>query len=85
MNRSFSDTEIKKLKEIITEGVQVHTEVDTLKEALKDTVMAIAEEIAIKPAVLNKAIRTAFKADLEDKRVDFNDMEDILIAVGRNF
>lgn len=81
----FSETEIKKLKEIITEGVQVHTEVVTLKEALKDTVMAIAEELAIKPAILNKAIRTAFKADLEDQRTSFTEIEDILIAVGRNF
>jgi hypothetical protein len=85
MDRNFSEIEIKKLKEIITEGVQVHTEVDTLKEALKDTVMGIAEEMAIKPAVLNKTIRTAYKADLEDKRSSFSEMEDILIAVGRNF
>lgn len=85
MSRAFSDTEIKKLKELITEGIQVHTECDTLKGGLTDTVKAIAEEMDIKPAVLNKAIRTAYKADLENKREALSDLEDILVAVGRDF
>jgi len=85
MTRNFSESEIKKLKEIVTEGVQVQTEVDTLKEALGDTVKAIAEELELKPAVINRAIRTAYKADLEDKREALSDMEDILVAIGRDF
>ncbi len=85
MSRTFSETEINKLKQIVSEGVQVHSEVDTLKEGLSETVKAIAEELDIKPAVLNKAIRTAYKADLEDKREALGDLEDILVAVGRDF
>lgn len=85
MTRSFSTQEVDKLKELVTEGIQVHQEVDTLKEALSDTVKAIAEELDIKPAVLNKAIRTAYKADLEDKREQLTDLEEILVAVGRDF
>ncbi len=85
MTRPFSTTEVNKLKELITEGIQVCTEVDTLKEALTDTVKAISEEMDIKPAVLNKAIRTAYKADLENKREALSDLEDILVAVGRDF
>jgi hypothetical protein len=85
LNREFSDEELKKLKEIITEGIQVHTEIDTLKGGLSDTVKAIAEELDIKPAMLNKAIRTAFKADLEVKRSDLTYIEDLLSAVGRDY
>jgi len=85
MSRTFSETEIKKLKEIVTEGVQVQSEIDTLKEGLSDTVKAIAEEMDLKPAVLNKAIRTAYKADLEKKREALGDLEDILVAVGRDY
>lgn len=84
MSRAYSDTELRKLKEIVTEGIQVHTEIDTLKEGLGDTVKAIAEELDIKPAVLNKAIRTAYKADLDQKREAMSDLEDILVAVGRD-
>ena len=85
MTRAFSDSEIKKLKEVVTEGVQVHTEVETLKEALSDTVKAIAEEMDIKPAVVNRAIRTAYKADLSEKRDALGDVENILVAIGRDF
>lgn len=85
MSRTFSEAEIRKLKELVTEGIQVHNEVDTLKDGLKDTVKAIAEEMDIKPAVLNKAIRTAYKADLESKREAMEELEDILVAVGRDY
>jgi len=85
VSRTFSEAEIRKLKEIVTEGIQVHNEVDTLKDGLKDTVKAIAEEMDLKPAVLNKAIRTAYKADLENKREAMEELEDILVAVGRDY
>lgn len=85
MSRAFSDEEIRKLKELVTEGIQIHTEVNTLKEGLSDTVKAIAEEMDLKPATLNKAIRTAYKADLENKKEALSDLEEILIAVGRNY
>lgn len=85
MTRSFSDAETTKLKELITEGIQIMQETDTLKEGLSDTVKAIAEELDVKPALINKAIRTAYKADLADKKDQMSDLEDILVAVGRDF
>jgi primase-polymerase (primpol)-like protein len=85
VSRTFSEAEIRKLKELVTEGIQVHNEVDTLKDGLKDTVKAIAEEMDVKPAALNKAIRTAYKADLESKREAMEELEDILVAVGRDY
>jgi transposase-like protein len=83
MTKSFSDAEKAKLKTLVTEGIQVLQETETLKEALGDTVKAIAEELEIKPAILNKVIRTAYKADLEEKQSVISDIEDILLAVGR--
>jgi DNA-binding MarR family transcriptional regulator len=85
MTKNYSEAEKTKLKELVTEGIQVLTETDTLKEALSDTVKAIAEELDMKPAVLNRAIRTAYKADLEEKREALSDLEDVLVAVGREF
>lgn len=84
MTKNFSEAEKTKLKEIVSEGVQVLTEVDTLKGGLSDTVKAIAEELDVKPAILNKAIRTAYKADLAEKREAFSDLEDILVSIGRD-
>lgn len=83
--RDFSEAELNKLKQLIGEGVQVLDETQTLRDGLKDTVTAIAEELDIKPAVLNKAIRIAYKAEFSKKKDEFDELEEILRATGRNY
>ena len=68
-DRVFSSEEKAKLTQLINEGITVMQEVDDLQEGLSDTVKAIAEEMQIKPTVLKKAMRTAYKADF-DKHSD---------------
>ena len=82
--RTYSSDEIPKLKQLITEGVQVNQELDALKEGLRETVKAVAEELDTKPSVLNKAIRTAYKRDLAATQDDMAQLEDILDAVGHS-
>lgn len=79
----FSDADVAKLKNLVREGIQVTEEVATLKEGLRDTVKAIAEEIGVKPAILNKAIRIAHKAEIEKEREEFDELETILQVTGR--
>jgi len=79
----LSPEDVKKLKQIITEGMHITEEVNVLKEGLKDTVAAIAEELDIKPAILNKAIRIAYKSEFQKASEDFSNLEDILEKVGR--
>jgi DNA-binding MarR family transcriptional regulator len=83
--RPLSDTEVNRLKQIVGEGVQVMDEVTTLNEGLNDTVKAIAEELDLKPAMLKKAIRTAYKAEFSKAREDFDELEEILKVTGRDF
>jgi hypothetical protein len=80
---TFSSADVDKLKRIIQEGIHVTQEVETLKEGLRDTVKAIAEELNIKPAVLNKAIRIAHKQEMGKAREEFDELETILESVGR--
>ena len=82
--RTYSSDEITKLKQLITEGVQVNQELDALKEGLRETVKAVAEELDTKPSVLNKDIRTAYKRDLAATQDDMAQLEDILDAVGHS-
>jgi hypothetical protein len=82
---SFSPEQIAKLKRVIQEGVQVKREVDDLNVGLKETVAAIAEEMEIKPAVLNKAITKAFKGDFDKDQADFDSVEEILEVTGNKF
>jgi hypothetical protein len=61
-NRIFNAEEKARLKRLIDEGCQVQYEIETLKEGLSETVKAIAEEMDVKAATLNKAIKVAHKA-----------------------
>lgn len=82
-NRTFNEEEKARLKKLIDEGMQVTYEVEALKEGLRDTVKAIAEEMDLKPGVLNKAIRVAHKASFQEEFDKFDELETILETVGR--
>ena len=58
-------------------------EIADLKGGLSDTVKAIAEELEIKPAILNKAVKTAFKASFTQQQSEMEDLETILETVGK--
>ena len=55
--KTYSIDEIAKLKQLVSEGVQVSQEIQDLREGLSDTVKAVAQEMEIKAATLNKAIK----------------------------
>lgn len=82
-DRVFSSEEKGKLTQLINEGLSVLQEVDDLSGGLDDTVKAIAEEMQIKPAVLKKAIKTAYKADFARHSEDLAELENILATVGK--
>jgi len=82
MSRAFNSSEVTKLKQVITEGIQVTQEISALKEGMSETVKAVAEELQVKPSVLNKAIRVAFKRDLQNHQEDLGALEEILHATG---
>jgi len=82
-NRTFNQEEQARLKRLVEEGMQVTFEIETLKEGLRDTVKAISEEMDLKPAVVNKAIRIAHKASFQDEYDKFDELETILETVGK--
>jgi hypothetical protein len=71
-----------KLKQLFDEGLKVLHEIDTLQGGLNDTIKAIAEECALKPAVLKKAITVAHKASLTDENAKHDELNEILDVVG---
>ena len=76
--RSYGAEEKAKLERLITEGSTVLREVEDLQEGLKETVKAVAEELQIKPSVINKAISIAHKDNWKDHEQEWNDIEMIL-------
>ena len=82
-NKSFNGEQKIKLTQIITEGMQVLHEIETLNGGLTDTIKAVAEELEIKPAILKKAIKLAHKAEFGKEKQDHETLETILETVGK--
>jgi len=83
-DRVFGAEERAKLVQIVNEGVQVLQEVQDLQEGLKDTVKAVAEELDIKPALINKAMRIAQKGEWHKVNDEFEDLENIMVTTGKD-
>jgi transposase-like protein len=82
-DRVFSSEEKAKLTQLVNEGLTVMQEVDDLNNGLNDTIKAVAEEMQIKPTVLKKAMRTAYKAEFEKVTDEYTELENILATVGK--
>lgn len=82
-SRMFSSEQKAKLTQIINEGMTIMQEVEDLNAGLSDTIKAVAEEMEIKPAILKKAIRVAFKSKLGDENADHEELNTILETVGK--
>jgi hypothetical protein len=85
MSRNFNPEERAKLKNLIKEAIGIHMEVETLSGGLKDTVKAIAEEMQIKPGVLNRAIKMSDSKNVYQAREDMDIVESILNATDNLF
>ena len=81
--KNFNDSEKQKLIQIISQGSQVLGEVDDLRSGLRDTVKSIAEELEVKPALINKAISIAHKGNYQNLSDDMDTLDSILTAAGK--
>jgi hypothetical protein len=76
--RSYGAEEKAKLERLINEGSTVLREVEDLQVGLKETVQAVAEELNIKPSIINRAIKIAHKGDWTAHNEDWAEIEAIL-------
>ena len=76
--KTLNTEEQAKIKHVIESGIKVKQEVKDLSEGLRDTVKAVADELEIKPALLNKAIAVGFKESLDSEKHDIKELEEIL-------
>ena len=81
--RNFNNEEKQKLIQIISQGSQVLGEVDDLRVGLRDTVKSIAEELELKPELINKAITIEHKDNYKNLTDDLDTLESILVAAGK--
>ncbi len=77
-NRIYGPEEKSKLEKLINEGSTIMREIEDLNEGLKETVKAVAEELNIKPSIINRAIKIAHKGDWQSHNSDWSEIESIL-------
>ena len=80
--RTYNEEQRAKLRQLIAEGTNVKQEVQDLSEGLRETVKAVADEMQIKPQILNKAINVAFKSNMADIQEQMDELESILVSTG---
>ena len=83
-DRVYGIDEKAKLERLVNEGCTVLQEIQDLQEGLKDTVKAVAEELDIKPALINKAIKIAQKGEWQKAVDEFEDLETIIVTTGKD-
>ena len=83
-SRTYGPEEKAKLERLVNEGVTVMQEIEDLNMGLKETVKAVAEELDIKPSMINKAIKIAQKGEWEKVANDFDDLETLVVTVGKD-
>ena len=83
-SRTYGAEEKAKLERLVNEGVTVLQEVEDLSTGLKETVKAVAEELDIKPSLINKAIKIAQKGEWTKVSEEFDDLETLVVTVGKD-
>jgi len=81
-DRTYGQEEKAKLERLVKEGVTVLQEIEDLQGGLKETVKAVAEELNVKPSIINKAIKVAKNRDWSRLNDEFEDLETIIATIG---
>ena len=83
-DRTYGSEEKAKLQRLVDEGVTVLQEIEDLQAGLKDTVKSVAEELDMKPSLINKAIKVAKNMDWDKHQDEFEDLETLVVTVGKD-
>lgn len=82
-NRTFNGAAKIKLMQLFNDSQTTMREIEDLSGGLNDTIKAIAEELEIKPGLLKRAVKIAFKAKLGETNKDHDELNTILETVGK--
>lgn len=82
-SRTFSTEAKLKITQLMNEGMSTLHEIETLTGGLNDTIKAVAEELEIKPSILKKAVKIAYKARLTQTNQEHDELNQILELAGK--
>jgi hypothetical protein len=71
-----------RLKQLVKDGVSLLQECEDLKQGLSETVRAVADELEVKPAIINRLIKDVQKNKMNDRRDDHEILEELYKIAG---
>jgi len=81
--RTFNGGAKVKLMQLFNDSQTTMREIEDLTGGLNDTIKAIATELEIKPALLKRAVKIAYKANLGETNKSHAELNAILQTVGK--
>ena len=78
-----TEENIRRLKQLVDDGVSILRECSDLKEGLNDTIKSVAEEMEIKPAIITKFIKDIHNNKTNDRRSDNEILEELHRITGK--
>jgi len=78
----ISNENVARLKQLVKDGVSIMQECEDLKQGLSETVKAVAEEMEVKPALINRLIKDVQKNKMNDRRDDHEILEELYKIAG---
>jgi hypothetical protein len=78
----FNGEEKARLQKLFRDGMATLHEIEVLREGYSDTVKTFAEEFELKPGLLKKAIKLAYKNSWNQEDDDHVQLENVLDSVG---
>ena len=78
----LSPESVARLKQLVKDGVSILQECEDLKGGLNDTIKSVAEELEVKPAIINRLIKDVQKNKMNDRRDDHEVLEELYKAAG---
>ena len=79
----FSKDDRDRINYLINEGCRVNSEIDLLKDGLKEAVDEVSKELDIPKKDLNKAIRMAHKQSYYDEKAQLDHIHELLSISNR--
>lgn len=71
-----------RLKQLVKDGVSIMQECEDLKQGLSETIKSVAEELDVKPALVNRLIKDVQKNKMNDRRDDHEILEELYKIAG---
>lgn len=79
----LSPEQLRKLDSVVNDGIATKERIKMERDALNESIKALAEELGVKPKAIRKVITIASKMNFDEEQEEFDTIAHILQQTGR--